>query len=127
MPGVDARDPAALDAQAFNLALLDDVDAGGRGRTRAFPGDCVVPHGAAARLQKAAEYRVAPIIEICERHQAPYPCPVELNRVHSEETHLIGAPREKIALRLGVEKVERAALTHHGVEIQLPLEPLPQL
>jgi len=40
-----------------------------------------------------------------------------------EEAHRVCAPREKIALRIGVKQVEDAALAHHRIEIQLRSRP----
>src|SRR6185312_8401762 len=57
--GVHASDAALLDADAGYVALLKDVDAERVGRPRIAPGDRVVAHGAAARLQKAALDRKA--------------------------------------------------------------------
>ncbi len=57
--GLDAGDRAAVDANAGDFALLDDVDAERIGGARIAPGDGVVAHGAAARLQQAAHDRKA--------------------------------------------------------------------
>ena len=125
--GLDAGHAPAVAPDAGDFAMLDDVDAGGRGRARIAPGDRVVAHGAAAPLQKSAEHRVAPVIQVHQRHQRLDRLAAQCLGVHAEQPHQVGAPGKQIALRLGVEQVERAALADHGIEIQLALQPLPQL
>ena len=57
--GLDALHPAVLDAEAGDLAVLDDVDAAGVGAASIAPGDRVVAGHAAAALQRGAEHRIA--------------------------------------------------------------------
>src|SRR5262249_52528091 len=118
--------PPIRDAQAYDLAVLDDVDARRRGCARISPGNRIVSHGAPAGLQEPAEHRVASVIEIHERHAPGEGNTVERLRIDAEQPHLVRTAREQIALRLGVEQVERTALAHHGVEIELLLESLPE-
>ena len=124
--GLDTGHPAVGDAQALDLAVLDDVDTGRRRGACVSPRHGIVPHGSTAGLQEPPEHRVASVIEIRKRHPPGDLRAVERLRVHAEQPHLVRAAREEVALRLGVEEVERAALAHHSVEIELLLEPLPQ-
>ena len=82
---------------------------------------------AAPALQKPAEHGVAAVVEINERHPLLHRLAAQRLRIHPEEAHHVGAPCEQIALCLGVKQVEGAALAHHRVEIELALEPFPQL
>src|SRR4029077_9798298 len=91
------------------------------------PGDGIVAHGAAARLQESAQHRVAAVVEVDERHERLHGFATERFRIYAEDAHLICAAREQIALRLGMKEVERAALADHGIEIELALEALPEL
>ena len=52
---------------------------------------------------------------------------VEKLGVDAVHAHGIAAPGEGVALSVGVIEVEDAALAHHGVVVQLLLQPLPQL
>ena len=67
--GLDAGHAMSVAPDAGDLAVLDDVDTGFRGRARVAPGDRIVAHGAATPLQEPAEYGVAAIVEINERHE----------------------------------------------------------
>ena len=84
-------------------------------------------HRAAAPLQQAALDREARIVEIEERHHLAHRLAVEQFGIDAVDPHGIAAPRKGIALRIGVEEIEHAALRHHGVEIEILLEPFPQL
>src|SRR3546814_7849485 len=57
--GLHAAYVAVLDDEAFNLAVLDDVDAQRRCRAGVAPGDGVMPGRASAWLVQAAENRKA--------------------------------------------------------------------
>ena len=52
---------------------------------------------------------------------------VEQFGIHAVDAHGIAAPREGIALRIGVAEIQDAALRDHGVEVEVLLEALPQL
>ncbi len=41
--------------------------------------------------------------------------------------HGVAAPGEGVALGIGVVEIEHPALGHHGIEVEVALEPLPQL
>ncbi len=125
--GLDADDAAVLDAEAGHLAILDDVDAALVGRAGIAPGHRVVPHRAAARLQQPAADRKARIVEIDERHQRAHLLAVEQLGIDAVQPHGVAAPRIGVALRVGVEQVQHAALADHGVVVEVLLEPLPQL
>ena len=83
-------------------------------------------HRAAAPLQEAALDRKARIVEIEERHHLAHRFAIEQFRIDAVDPHGIAAPGKGIALRIGMEEIEHAALRHHGVEIEILLEPLPQ-
>ena len=123
---VDATHAPCRSPHAGDFAVLDDIHTGLAGRARVAPRHRIVAHGAAARLQKSAQHRVAAIVQINQRCQQLDRFAVHRHGVHAEQPHQVGAPGKQIALRLGVEQVERAALADHGVEIQPTLQPLPQ-
>src|SRR5882724_3962346 len=125
--GLYTTDRVSLAQEGSDLALLYDVHAGSRGRARIAPGHRVVAYGAAARLQKSTEDGVAAIVEVDQGDERLDGVPVESQGVHRQQAHAIGAARKQVALRFGVEKVQRAALADHCIEVQPPLEPFPQL
>ncbi len=110
-----------------DLAMLNDIHAGGGGRARIAPGHGVVTHGTAAWLQKTTQHGVAAIVEIDQRNQGLDLFAVERQCVHRQQPHAIGAARKQVTLRFGVEQVQRAALADHGIEVQSALKPFPQL
>src|SRR5271163_1397487 len=124
--GVEPGDASSVAPNAGHRAVLDDVYSGGGRRARIAPGDCVVPHRAAARLQESPQYRVAAVVEVDQRHARLNFRATECLSVHPLESHAIGPTGEQIALRFGVEQVERAALADHGIEIKRVLESLPE-
>ena len=117
---------SAVSADAGHFAVLDDVNAVRAGAAGVTPGDRIMAHGAAAPLQEAAENRVAAVVQVHQRHQRLHLRAADGLRVHTEQAHLVGAAREQIPLRLGVEQVEGAALAHHRVEVELLLQALPE-
>src|SRR5882757_4670088 len=119
--GLYATDRVSLTQDGCDLALLYDVHAGRRGRARIAPGHRVVAYRAAARLQKSAEHGVAAIVEVDQGDERLDGVPVESQGVHRQEAHAIGAAREQVALRFGVEQVQRAALADHRIKVQPPL------
>jgi hypothetical protein len=124
-------DPAhapVLDAEAGNLAILDDVDATCVRRAGVAPGDRVMACGAAARLEQAAEDRIARIVGAIEqRHPSCEFGAIEPHRVDAVELHGVAAPAVLIALGVGMGEVDDAALGEHDVEIEFLREPFPQL
>src|SRR5262249_42200518 len=125
--GLDPHYACAVARDADDLAVLDDVDAGGRSTARITPGDSVVADRAATPLQKPAEYRVAAVVEVDERHQLLDLLPAQRLVVDALQSHTVCATGKQVALRLAVEQVERAALADHRVEVELTLEPFPKL
>src|SRR5205823_835031 len=125
--GLDTTHPRSFATDAGDFAVLDDVRAGLRGRPCVAPGDRIVPNGAAAALQESAEHRIAAVVEVDERHELLHLLATQRFGVHPVQAHHVGTAREKVALRLGVKQVERAALAHHRVEVEPLLEPLPEL
>ena len=57
--GFDALDPAVIDDEAGDLAILDDVDAALVGGAGIAPGNRVVARGAAAPLHRRANNGIA--------------------------------------------------------------------
>ncbi len=125
--GLDADGPAIVDADAGDLAILDDVDAAAVGAAGIAPGDGIMPHGAAAALQQAAHDREAAIVEIEEGQDAAHAVAVEQLGIDAVQPHGVAAAGSGIALRIGMEEIEDAALRHHGVEVEFLLQPLPEL
>ena len=52
---------------------------------------------------------------------------IEQLGIDAVQPHRVAAPREGVALRVGVIEVEHAALAHHRVVVEVLLQPLPQL
>ena len=125
--GLDASDAALLDAEAGHLAILDDVDAARVGGAGIAPDHRVVAHRAAARLHQPAANRKAGIVEIDEGQIVAHLLAVEQLGIDAGKPHGVAAPRIGVALRVRMEDVEDAALAHHGVEVELLAQPLPQL
>src|SRR5918994_5181677 len=123
---LDARHPASVAPDASDLAMFDNVYAGFAGGPRISPGDRIVAHRAAAWLQKTPKHRKAAVVEVDERYQSFDGIAGQSFGIHAEQPHHVRAPRKEIALRLGMEQIECAALADHRVEIQLLLEPFPQ-
>ena len=84
-------------------------------------------HRAAALLQQPAVDGEAGIVEIDEGHELLDLVAVEQLGIDAVQPHGIAAPRIGVALRVGVEDVEHAALADHGVVVEVLLEPLPEL
>ena len=125
--GLDADGAAALDLDAGDLAVLDDVDAERVGGAGVAPGDRVVAHRAAAPLQQPALDREARIVEVEHRRQPAHALGVEQLGIDAVEAHGVAAPGIGVALRVGMEEIEHAALADHGVVVELLLQPLPEL
>ena len=118
---------AFVDPQARDLAMLDDVDPAPVSGAGIAPCHRIMAHRAAALLQQAAFDRKTGIIKIEERHKGPHLIGIEQFGIHSIETQGIAAPHIGIALGVGVAQVQHAALRHHRVEIDVLLQPFPQL
>jgi hypothetical protein len=84
-------------------------------------------HRAAAPLQQAALDREARVVEIEEGIHRADLLAVEQFGIDAVQDHRVAAPGEGVALRVGVDQVEHAALADHGVVVEVLLQPLPQL
>ena len=124
--GLDAAHPAAFDPKAGDLAVLDHVDAAQVGGAGIAPGDGVVARGAGAALQQAAIDREAHVVEVEERRVADLVA-VQQFGVDALQPDRVAAPREGVALAVGMEQVEQAALGHHRVVVEFLRQPLPEL
>ncbi len=124
---VDADAAPVLDPDADDLGVLQDVDAGRVGTARVAPGDRVVAHRAAAPLHQPAHDREPRVVHVGPRQQAAHRVPVEQFGVDPVQPHRVAAPDRRVALAVAMEQVQHAALAHHGVEVDLLLQPLPQL
>jgi len=83
--------------------------------------------GAAAPLHQPAMDGKPRIVEIEKRHQRPHLFTPQEFRILARQPHGVAAPRKGIALPVGMIEIDHAPLRHHRVEIQLLLEPFPQL
>jgi hypothetical protein len=119
--------PAIVDADAGDLAILHDVDTALIGSPRVAPGHGVVPHGAAAPLQQAALDREPRVVVVEVWRERANLLALEQFGVDAVHAHGIAAPRVGVTLGVGVIEVEHAALADHGVVVDVPLQPLPQL
>ena len=122
-----ALDAALLDAEAGDLAILDDVDAAFIGGAGIAPGHGVVAHRAAARLHQRAANREPGIVEIGEGQIFAHLVARQQLGIDTGETHGVAPPHIGVPLRVRMEDVEDAALADHGVEVELLAQPLPQL
>ena len=52
---------------------------------------------------------------------------VEQLGIDAVQPHGVAAPREGVALRVGMVEVQHAALADHGVVVEVLLQPLPEL
>ena len=84
-------------------------------------------HRATTFLKQTAPDRKAGIVEIEKRHHVPDRGPVQQIGINPVKPHGIAAPRVGIALSIGVKQVQDTALGDHGVEIEVLLQPLPEL
>src|SRR4030095_14987288 len=119
--GLGPRTRPVIDPDARYLALLDDVDAARVGRARVSPGDGIVTHGAAPRLQQAAhdrEARVRRAIEI--RDPARDLVTREKLRIDAVQAHRVAPAHRGIHVGGGVDEVQHAARAVHHVEVEFP-------
>ena len=120
-------DLAVLDLDALHLAVLDDVDPAAVRTAGKAPGHRVMAHRAAAALQEAALDGEAGVVIVEEGIHLPDRLAVEKFGINTVNAHCVAAPREGVALGIGVAEVEHAALRDHGVEVEVLLQVLPQL
>ena len=79
------------------------------------------------RCSKPAQDGKARVLEIGEGDHGAHLLAVEQLGVDAVQAHGVAAAGEGVALRVRVKEVEHAALAHHHVEVELPLQSLPQL
>src|SRR5690606_21564496 len=113
----NAADAAALDAEAGDLAVLDQVDAAHVGAAGIAPDDGVMARRTAARLHQAALDGKARIVEVEEGKHGAQLFPPEQPRIGAGQDHGVAAPPEGIALRVGMKEIDDAALRYHRVEV----------
>ena len=107
--------------------MLKDVHPAPVGGAGEAPDHRVMPRRAAARLQEPAENWEHRVVHRRHRQHGANPIPVEEHRVDALQAHRIAAPYREIPLAVGMENVEHAALAHHHVVVEVPLQALPQL
>ena len=119
-------DLAVVDLDAVDLAILDNVDAAAVRAARIAPRDGIMTDGAAAPLQYGAADRKAALSK--SRNGTIFRTSSRSSKftIDAVNAHRIAAPRERIALRIGMEEIEHAALADHGIVIEILLEPLPE-
>ena len=123
-----AGDRAALDTNARDFTLLDQIDAARIGRARVTPCDRVVASGAAARLKQAAEHREARLSRAVEIRNATRDLLAgEKLRIDPIQAHRVAAAHRRIDVRRRMAEVEHAARTVHHVEVELARKPFPEL
>jgi hypothetical protein len=84
-------------------------------------------HRAAAPLHQPAHDRKPAIVEVQERQHLAQSVLVQDFRIHAVHPHRVAAPDVGIALAVRVIQVDHPALRDHGVEIEVLLQPFPQL
>jgi hypothetical protein len=77
-------------------------------------------------LQQAALDRESCVLEIERRDEGAHLRRIEQLGIHAVQPHRIAAPGGGVALGVGVEQVQHAALADHGVVVDVLLQPLPQ-
>ena len=86
-----------------------------------------MPRSPPAPLHQPAMHRKPRIVEIQIGHQLAHLVAAEQLRILARQPHGVAAPRERVALPVGMVEIDHPALRHHRVEIQLLLQPLPLL
>ena len=117
---------AILDIDAGDLAILQQVDAAHIGAAGKAPGHRIMARGAAARVIQPAIDGKADIVEIEIGGVFAYPLAVQQDGVVALVDHGIAAPGGIIALAVGMEQVDDAALGMHDVVVQRLFQPFPQ-
>ncbi len=117
--GLDAGDLAALDPDAGHLGLLDHVHAHRRAGACIAPGHGIVPRGAAARLVKRAEDRIARPFDIDDRHQ--FLDLLRADPLGRDALQVVGIDGALVApdLMFGLAEHEKAAGGKHDVVVQV--------
>ena len=78
-----------------------------------------------ATLQQPALDRKTRVGEIEDRDHFAQLLWTDQLGVDAGHAHGVAAAREGVALRVGVEQVDHAALGYHGVEVEITLQPFP--
>ena len=125
--GLHAAHCAVFDVDAGDLALLDQVHATAVRPAGKAPGDRIVPRGAAAFVIEPAIDREPRLVEIQIGQHTLHARAVQQDRVVALCDHLVAAPRKAVALAVGMEQVDDAALGMHDVVVQIVFQPFPQL
>jgi hypothetical protein len=94
---------------------------------REAPGDGVVARGSAAGLVEAAEDGETRLLEIEVGDDLADPLGIQKDRIIPLISYCISAPCIGVALAVGVEQVDDAALGMHHVVVEVGLEPFPEL
>src|SRR5712672_248693 len=102
---VDAGDRASLHADAQNFAILHNIDAAPVSTPRITPHHGIVSRSAAPALQQSAAYGKARIVKIEIGRIAAHAGLVEELRIDAMNAHGIAAPRERVALSIGMIEI----------------------
>ena len=124
--GFHPQNLAVLGAKAGDFAVLDDIDAAHVGPARIAPCHGVMPHRAAALLRQTALDREAGVVKVQEGIQCAHIFLGQQLRVGAVHDHRVAATGIGVALGVGVEQVQDAALADHRVVVEVLLQPFPQ-
>ena len=116
----DAGNRTVLDPDAGDFALLDDVDAAGIRRAGVAPGDGVVPHRPAARLQQPAVDREAGVGRAVEIGNPLRDLVAgDERRVDPVQAHRIAAAHGGVDVGRRVDEIQHAARAVHHVKVEI--------
>ena len=125
---LDARSETGGGPHADDLAIFDDIHAERRGRTRVAPSNRVVPHGAAAPLQKCTHHRETPrATGIKLGRETSQSTRVEELGIDAGNAHGIAAAGERDHVAIAVRQIDDAARAVHDVVVEIPRERFPCL
>ncbi len=125
--GVDADDAIALAANRGHLAVLNDVDAQGIGRTGEAPGDGIVPGGAAATLQGRTQHGIAQAIQPQRRAERLRLLGCQPLIVDAVQPVGMNVPLRDLHIVHRVRQHQNAARTEHHIVVEVLRQALPQL
>ena len=125
--GLHANGLAALDVDAGDRALLDDIDAERVRCPREAPGDGVVARHAPAALQRCAKHGIARVGRYVEagNRLGEFGRTDDLG-VDAVEPVGVDAPLDVAHVLQRMAEVVDAALAEHDVVVQIPAQPLPE-
>ena len=86
-----------------------------------------MPDGTAPVLGQTALDRKPGIVDVQERVALADLIDAQQFRIRPVEQHRVAAPHGGVTLRVAVKKVDDPALADHGVEVEVLLQPFPQL